>query len=100
LDQILRIENDKPLQLLIRKGYPDGHAGNDIPLCARIMAVADVYDALRSNRSYKKAILHDKAVAIILEGRGTQFDPAVVDAFMKLEKIMISSGIYTMEPAS
>lgn len=62
-------------------GYPDGLAGTDIPLSARLMAVADVYDALISERVYKKAMPHDEAVAIIRAGRGQHFDPDVVDAF-------------------
>jgi putative two-component system response regulator len=63
------------------RGYPDGIAGEDIPLPARIMSVADVYDALTSERCYKPAFPHAKSAGIILEGRGTQFDPDVVDAF-------------------
>ena len=63
------------------RGYPDGIAGEEIPLSARIMSVADVYDALTSERCYKPAFSHEKSTAIILEGRGTQFDPDVVDAF-------------------
>ncbi len=66
------------------QGYPDGLVGEAIPLSARIMAVADVYDALRMERCYKPAFPHDRAVAIIQEGRGTQFDPVVVDAFLEL----------------
>jgi len=62
-------------------GYPAGLAGDDIPLSARLMAVADVYDALISRRVYKPAFPHEKAVTLILEGRGTHFDPDVVDAF-------------------
>ena len=57
------------------KGYPDGLAGEKIPLEARIMAVADVYDALVSKRAYKEKFSFEKANAIILEGMGTQFDP-------------------------
>ncbi|MEM6986932.1 MAG: HD domain-containing phosphohydrolase [Pseudomonadota bacterium] len=67
------------------KGYPAGLAGEDIPLCGRLMAVADVYDALISERVYKPAFDHDTARDIIVEGRGTQFDPAVVDAFLACE---------------
>lgn len=67
------------------KGYPEGLSGERIPLCARIMAIADVYDALSSRRTYKEAFLHKKCIEIIKEGRGTQFDPAVVDAFLKVE---------------
>jgi putative two-component system response regulator len=68
------------------KGYPRGLAGEDIPLAARIMAVADVYDALVSKRVYKDAFSHEKAVAIIIEESGTSFDPAVITAFQALEK--------------
>jgi putative two-component system response regulator len=66
-------------------GYPDGLAGEAIPLCARILAVADCYDALRSKRSYKPAITHDEACAIILEGSGKHFDPAVAAVFSEIE---------------
>ncbi len=63
------------------KGYPQAIAGEEIPLAARLMAVADVYDALTSKRVYKPALPHDEVVTIITSGRGTQFDPDVVDAF-------------------
>ncbi|MDR1875442.1 MAG: response regulator [Synergistaceae bacterium] len=66
-------------------GYPEGISGDGIPLVARIMAVADVYDALISRRVYKPPFTHEEAVRLIFEGRGTQFDPNVVDAFMKRE---------------
>lgn len=66
-------------------GYPDGLAGEDIPLGGRIMALADVYDALRSRRPYKEAFSHEQSAAVILEGRGSHFDPAVVDAFRECE---------------
>jgi putative two-component system response regulator len=65
-------------------GYPHGLKGTDIPLLGRIMAVADVYDALISVRPYKKAFSHEEAVRIIGEGSGTQFDPALVDVFMRV----------------
>jgi response regulator RpfG family c-di-GMP phosphodiesterase len=64
-------------------GYPDHLSGTDIPLSARIMAVADVFDALVSKRSYKDGFPFEKAMAIIKEGRGTHFDPAIVDAFVQ-----------------
>lgn len=64
-------------------GYPCGWAGDDIPLEARIMAIADVYDALISNRVYKPAFPKDKAIEIIREGRGTQFDPVLTDLFIE-----------------
>ena len=63
------------------KGYPYGICGEEIPLCARIMAVADVFDALTSKRCYKSAMPLEKACAIIKEESGTHFDPAVVEAF-------------------
>jgi putative two-component system response regulator len=66
-------------------GYPDKLGGDDIPLSARLMALADVYDALRSQRCYKPAYPHEEAVRQILEGRGTHFDPHVVDAFCGLD---------------
>ncbi|MDR3256036.1 MAG: response regulator [Synergistaceae bacterium] len=62
-------------------GYPEGLAGEDIPLPGRLMAIADVYDALTSDRPYKKAFSHEDAVEIILNGRGTHFDPVLVDVF-------------------
>ncbi len=66
-------------------GYPQGLSGDAIPISARLMAVADVYDALISERYYKRAFSHEVAVGIILEGRGTHFDPDVVDAFERIE---------------
>lgn len=66
-------------------GYPDRLAGENIPLSARIMALADVYDALRSHRPYKKAFSHEKSCHIIVDDRGKHFDPLLVDAFLALE---------------
>ncbi|MCL1930764.1 MAG: response regulator [Treponema sp.] len=63
-------------------GYPRGLKEEDIPLEGRIMAIADVYDALVTERPYKKAFTHEQAVDIIKEGRGKHFDPQIVDAFM------------------
>jgi putative two-component system response regulator len=65
-------------------GYPLGLSGEDIPASARLMAVADVYDALISKRVYKAAFSHEVAVKIITEGRGTHFDPVIADAFLEL----------------
>ncbi|MDR1295966.1 MAG: response regulator [Deltaproteobacteria bacterium] len=62
-------------------GYPEGLAGEDIPLQGRLMAIADVYDALVSDRPYKKSLGHDEAVRIILEGKGSHFDPVLTDVF-------------------
>ncbi len=66
-------------------GYPDGLVGEDIPFSARIMAVSDVYDALRSKRPYKPAFTHEKSCEIIMEGAGQHFDPAVIEAFTAVE---------------
>ncbi|HTN52486.1 MAG TPA: response regulator [Anaeromyxobacter sp.] len=68
-------------------GYPRGLAGDDIPVSGRLMALADVYDALVSKRVYKPPMPHEKAVQIIVEGRGRHFDPDVVDAFLALEGV-------------
>lgn len=65
-------------------GYPQGLAGEAIPLVGRLMAIADVYDALVSPRVYKQPIPHARAVATIVEGRGTHFDPALVDVFLTI----------------
>ncbi len=67
-------------------GYPLGLRGEQIPLAGRIMAIADVYDALVSQRPYKTPIPHQKAVEIIREGRGTQFDPHIVDVFLEIHE--------------
>ena len=65
-------------------GYPEGLSGDDIPICGRLMAIADVYDALICRRVYKEGMLHDKAVGIIVEGKGSHFDPDMVDAFVEI----------------
>ena len=67
-------------------GYPRGLKGEEIPLIGRIMALADVYDALISKRVYKRAMTHDEAKAIIIEGKGTHFDPEIVEAFLAVEE--------------
>ena len=66
-------------------GYPNGLRGTEIPLQGRIMAIADVYDALISERPYKQAFTHDKAVEIIYQDRGRRFDPQLVDVFMSIQ---------------
>ena len=65
------------------KGYPKGKSGEDIPLSARIMAIADVFDALVSRRSYKDPFPFEKAMDIIKEGAGTQFDPLIAEIFVE-----------------
>lgn len=71
-------------------GYPKGIKGEEIPLCARIVALADVYDALVSKRVYKSAMPHETAKAIIVKDRGSHFDPMVVDAFLRCEEQFIN----------
>jgi putative two-component system response regulator len=67
-------------------GYPEGLAGDAIPISARLMAIADVYDALISRRVYKPPFTHEASMAIIEEGRGRHFDPDVVDAFVAIQR--------------
>ena len=66
-------------------GYPEGLQGTDIPLAARMMALADVYDALISRRIYKDDMPIDQAVEIIVKGKGSHFDPDLVDAFIEIQ---------------
>ncbi len=68
-------------------GYPEGLKGNDIPVAARIMTLADIYDALTSERSYKKALSHGEAKKLIVLEYGNQLDPLVVDAFLRQEDV-------------
>jgi putative two-component system response regulator len=72
------------------KGYPCGLEGQNIPLCGRIVAVADVYDALTSKRVYKNAFAHEVAKGLITKETGTQFDPAVVAAFLAAERAFMA----------
>lgn len=67
-------------------GYPNGLRGQEIPLCGRIVALADVYDALRTKRVYKEAFPHDVARSIIVGGSGLHFDPTVIEAFIENEQ--------------
>ncbi len=66
-------------------GYPCGLKGEDIPLSARIVALVDVYDSLRSKRIYKEDFSHEESIKIIKEGRGIHFDPDISDVFMENE---------------
>ena len=68
------------------RGYPHGLAGEEIPLPARIVAVADVYDALVTERAYKTAWSHERAIEAVRDGRGTHFDPACADAMLALSQ--------------
>ncbi|MGN1137547.1 MAG: HD-GYP domain-containing protein [Oscillospiraceae bacterium] len=83
------------------KGYPEGLSGTDIPLCARIMAVADVFDAVSAKRCYRDAMPLEDCYNIITKGRGEDFDPDIVDTFMmnkdKIEEIYYSKNNLTKE---
>jgi putative two-component system response regulator len=67
------------------KGYPRALKGDEIPITARLASVADVYDALVSARIYKSAIPNHEAMKIIMDGRGTQFDPVICDAAVEIQ---------------
>jgi HD-GYP domain-containing protein (c-di-GMP phosphodiesterase class II) len=81
-----------PLPLLVRHhhenwdgtGYPDRRRRDEIPLGARVLAIADCYDALTSDRPYRRALDHDTAIAMIHERRGSMFDPRISDAFLQI----------------
>lgn len=81
-------------------GYPQGLKGDAIPVSARLMAVADVYDALISHRVYKPAYTHAEAVATMRQGRGTHFDPDVLDAFLQIEQRFLEIALQYSDEAS
>lgn len=66
-------------------GYPHGKTGEELSMQAKILAVADVWDAINSDRSYRKKLDREVALKIMIDGRGTQFDPVVLDAFLQIE---------------
>ncbi|MEN8190754.1 MAG: HD domain-containing phosphohydrolase, partial [Thermodesulfobacteriota bacterium] len=80
-------------------GYPYGLSGTDIPLSGRIMAIADVYDALITQRVYKPAFTHDEAAAIIMGGRGDHFDPDLVDAFATIQSTFMAIALQYADEA-
>ena len=88
------IELLQPIRPLIRyhhewyngKGYPDGLSGENIPLGARILAVADAYDAMKSNRPYRKALTEETTIQELKRGSGTQFEPKIVEMFLEILK--------------
>jgi putative nucleotidyltransferase with HDIG domain len=80
-------------------GYPDGLAGDDIPLGARILQVVDCFDALTSHRPYRRALSSSEAIAILQERRGTMYDPAVVDAFVRMAPTIEVSAAPVPMPA-
>jgi adenylate cyclase len=71
-------------------GYPEGLHGKEIPIPGRLIALVDVYDAAHTRRLYQQPRTHDEVVALIVKGRGTHFDPAVVDAFVKVSPVLRS----------
>lgn len=71
-------------------GYPNGISGEKIPLSARLMAIADVYDALISTRVYKQAMSHEQAIEIIKKGKGKHFDPLLIDLLLEIENEFFS----------
>ena len=75
------------------QGYPDRLPGQNIPILARIIAVADVYEALTAERSYKKAMSHEQAYNIITQGAGVQFDPTVVAAFQRVHEDIAQESV-------
>ena len=89
-DILATIDFPYPVEPIVRyhhemwdgKGYPEGLSGEAIPIGARILAVADCFDALTSDRPYRRALIKDQAIAVIVERRGTQYDPRVVDTFI------------------
>jgi putative two-component system response regulator len=81
-------------------GYPNGLSGDQIPISARLMAVADVYDAVISRRVYKASMPHETAARIICEGSGKHFDPDVVNAFKILEAWFVQIAARYADEAS
>ena len=79
-------------------GYPTGKKGEEIPLCARILSIVDVYDALTSKRSYKEAFTHEKAMQIIIEDREIFFDPKLTDIFVsisdKIKQCLLTKDVH------
>ena len=81
-----------PLALIVRHhhenwdgtGYPDGLRGDAIPLGARVLAIVDCYDALTSDRPYRRSLSHERAVEMIHERRGTMYEPEIADAFLRI----------------
>jgi putative nucleotidyltransferase with HDIG domain len=80
-------------------GYPDGIRGTDIPVGARILSVVDCFDALTSDRPYRSRMTNDAAIAILLERRGTMYDPAIVDAFIAAHERLMPAET-PMHPAA
>ena len=73
-------------------GYPRGIAAEDVPLEARIIHVADAYDAMTSDRPYRRGMTHERAITVLQENAGTQFDPAIVSVFVELDEVLKIAG--------
>src|SRR6185436_6779166 len=73
-------------------GYPDGLRGEAIPIGARVLAIVDCYDALTSDRPYRRSLSHDRATAMILERKGTMYEPAIADAFFRIIEVLRSAA--------
>jgi putative two-component system response regulator len=80
-------------------GYPAGLKGDAIPISARLMAVADVYDALISRRVYKPALSHDISMKIMVQGRGSHFDPDILDAFVAIAESFREVALRCQDPS-
>ena len=78
------------------KGYPEGLKGEDIPLGARIISVADAYQAMTEERTYRRALSQEEGIAQLIQGSGTQFDPHVVESFIRV----IQASHQTMPPSA
>jgi response regulator RpfG family c-di-GMP phosphodiesterase len=74
-------------------GYPQGLRGRDIPIPGRVMAIVDVYDASTTRQLYRQSLSHDEAIAFIVKGSGTHFDPDVVDAFLQVSPQLLEISI-------
>ena len=70
-------------------GYPKGQSGEETPIEARIIHVSDAYDAMTTNRSYRRGMGHERAITILIENAGTQFDPNIVEVFINLPREML-----------
>ncbi len=82
------------------KGYPEGISGEEIPIGARVLSVVDCFDALTSDRPYRRALTKDQAIAVLLERRGTQYDPRVVDTFIEVcDQLLAASTNLAREEA-
>jgi HD-GYP domain-containing protein (c-di-GMP phosphodiesterase class II) len=100
------IEYGRPLAQIVRHhhenwdgtGYPDGLRGTEIPLGARVLAVVDCYDALTSERPYRQPLTHPDAMVMILERRGTMYDPAILDAFVHVvQRLRANDAVLTRD---